>query len=142
MKQIKKQGDDRREIKDVSTSVMVFLPRFRVKKWLNSLDNNGHIWSEIRFILHTKCCNCCKLSITKKHNTLLVKDHLLLLSKEKLHDWHYLSDGFWWIIFIQFWIHTLFNFVFTQPRSCLYHNLHIREGKLPTMSLLLMELLD
>lgn len=35
------------------------------KKRLQSLDNNGHIWSEVCFVLNTKCCNCCHLSILK-----------------------------------------------------------------------------
>jgi hypothetical protein len=32
---------------------------FWVEKWLKSLDNNCHVWPKVRFILNTKCCNCC-----------------------------------------------------------------------------------
>lgn len=41
---------------------MLFLPWFCVEEWLKGLDNDGHIRSEISFVLHTQCRNCRQLN--------------------------------------------------------------------------------
>ena len=49
------------------------------------------------------------------------------MKKKKM---RYLCNSFWWIIIVQLRIHTLFNFVFAQPWSCLYY--HIIQDQIAT----------
>ena len=106
----------------------------RLQKWLESLDNNAHIWPELSFILHAQCCHSCQLHSQTKSMITFVSYYLLMkiwfelrcmrvcvcvcvcVSEERE---RYLSNSFRRIFSLQFWIHTLFNFVFTQPWSSL-----------------------
>ena len=98
----------------------------RLQKWLESLDNNAHIWPELSFILHAQCCHSCQLHSQTKSMTTFVSYSLLMKIRFEFRCMcvceereRYLSNSFRRIFSLQFWIHTLFNFVFTQPWSSL-----------------------
>ena len=50
----------------------------RLQKWLESLDNNAHIWPELSFILHAQCCHSCQLHSQTKSMITFVSYYLLM----------------------------------------------------------------
>lgn len=85
---------------------------FGVDKWVQCFHDDGHVWSEVCFVLHAQCRYCRQL----KHTNICLQinsewiTHMLLLRA-------YLGNGLWWIIIVQFGVHTLLHFILTQSWS-------------------------